>query len=405
MIIELIFGLLAGVLAGTFTGLFPGIHINLVSAFLLSAIGAGYFSGLPLMALVVFVVAMAITHTFLDFIPAIFLGAPEEDSFLAVLPGHRLLLEGKGMHAVFYSFYGCISALPIIFIFSLLFVYFLDSIYNIFQIFIPYILIFISLYLVFREENFFSAISIFIFAGFIGLLAFRLPVKEPLLPLLTGLFGVSGLIVSMKEKISLPPQKIFSIREIGFDIKYFLRSFFAAFISIPLFSFLPGTGSGYAAVAGSELMGKKTDDSKAFLFLVGCISVSVMALSFTTVYAIDKSRTGVAAAVNEMLGTISLQNLAVILVAAALTSFISFFLGLYFSKIFAKHIGSVNYKVLSFIVLLILFSVVILFSNWLGIVVLITGSAIGVFAILSGAKRIHLMGCLLIPTIVFYLTI
>lgn len=402
--LAIIIALVAGILAGTFTGLFPGIHINLVSAFLLSVIGAGYFSGLQPVVLVVFVVAMAITHTFLDFIPSIFLGAPEEDSFLAVLPGHRLLFEGKGMHAVLYCFYGCISALPIILIFSFLFVYFLDSLYSLLQLFIPYLLIFVSLYLVFREENFFSAISIFVLAGFIGLFTFRLPVEEPLLPLLTGLFGVSGLIVSMKEKISLPAQKVFSIREIGFDVKYFLRSFTAAFFSIPLFSFLPGTGSGYAAVVGSELMGKKTDDSKAFLFLVGCISMSVMALSFATVYAIDKSRTGVAAAVNEILGSISLQDLIIILIVIFITSFLAFFLGFYVSKFFAMRIGSFNYKRLSFIVIGILFLVTVLFSNWLGIIVLITGSAVGVFAILSGVKRIHLMGCLLIPTIVFYLT-
>jgi len=404
MILELILGLLVGVLAGTITGLFPGIHINLVSAFLLSVVGAGYFSGLPPISLVVFVTAMAITHTFLDFIPSIFLGAPEEDSFLAVLPGHRLLFEGNGLKAVLYSFYGCIASLPIIFIFSLLFIYFLDSIYKIFQIFIPYVLIFTSLYLVLREKEFFSAFVVFIFAGFLGLFTFKLPVREPLLPLLTGLFGVSGLIVSMREKISLPTQKVFSIREIGIDVKYFLRSFMAAFVSAPLFSFLPGTGSGYAAVVGSELMGKKADDSKSFLFLVGCISMSVMALSFTTVYAINKSRTGVAAAVNEILGTIYLQDLIIILATVFVTSFCAFFLGFYISKFFARHIGSFNYKILSSIIIGILFLVVILFSNWLGLVVLITGGAIGVFAILSGVKRIHLMGCLLIPTIVFYLT-
>jgi len=84
MILELIIALLIGILAGTMTGLFPGIHINLVAAGLLASVG--YFSGIPVLALVVFVVAMAVTHTFIDFIPSIYLGAPEEDSFLAVLP-------------------------------------------------------------------------------------------------------------------------------------------------------------------------------------------------------------------------------------------------------------------------------------------------------------------------------
>jgi len=44
--------------------------------------------------LVVFIIAMSVTHTFLDALPAIFLGAPDADQVLNVLPGHRLLLQG-----------------------------------------------------------------------------------------------------------------------------------------------------------------------------------------------------------------------------------------------------------------------------------------------------------------------
>src|SRR3989304_1437469 len=105
MIFELFIALLCGVIAGTFTGLFPGIHINLIAALLLSSLSAlsKYFSPLQL---IIFIVAMSITHTFIDFIPSIFLGAPEEDTFLSILPGHQLLREGKGYEAVILTLYG-----------------------------------------------------------------------------------------------------------------------------------------------------------------------------------------------------------------------------------------------------------------------------------------------------------
>ena len=91
MITYIILAFFLGILAGTFTGLIPGIHINLVAIILLSfsAFLLTYFS--PII-LVVFIVAMAITHTFIDYLPSIFLGAPDEDTVLSILPGHEMLI-------------------------------------------------------------------------------------------------------------------------------------------------------------------------------------------------------------------------------------------------------------------------------------------------------------------------
>lgn len=272
MIVELIIALFVGLVFGTITGLIPGIHINLVAAGLLALIGGAYFSGLEPLVLVVFVVAMAITHTFVDFIPSIYLGAPEEDSFLAVLPGHQLLKEGKGHEAVVLTLYGSLMALPIFLLFSIVFVNFLPSFFLFFERFIPFVLIFASLYLIFREEDVVVSLVVFLMAGMLGLFTFNLPVKEPLLPLLSGLFGISGLIVSLKNKFSIPVQKIKGLRKIKMKRKNILRMSFAAALSAPLSSFLPGVGAGHAAVIGSEISGSSGEDKRSFLFLVGAIS-------------------------------------------------------------------------------------------------------------------------------------
>lgn len=81
MILELIIALFLGIFIGSLTGIAPGIHINLVSAMVVA------FSGFlleffPPVALVVFLVSLAMTHTFIDYIPSIFLGAPDENNFL-----------------------------------------------------------------------------------------------------------------------------------------------------------------------------------------------------------------------------------------------------------------------------------------------------------------------------------
>ena len=145
MLVEFLLAILIGIIFGIFTGLTPGIHVNLITLILISSlIGLKIF---PAIILAVFITSLAITHTFLDFIPAVFLGAPEEDSFLSVLPGHKMLKEGKAHEAVILTLYGSLAALFIILVFTPIFIYLIPIIYNSTKIILPFILIFISLYL------------------------------------------------------------------------------------------------------------------------------------------------------------------------------------------------------------------------------------------------------------------
>ena len=67
IIFYLIFSLILGVLAGTITGLIPGIHINLIAIALLS-VSAYLLNITTPLILIIFIISMAITHTFIDYI-------------------------------------------------------------------------------------------------------------------------------------------------------------------------------------------------------------------------------------------------------------------------------------------------------------------------------------------------
>jgi len=129
-----------------------------------------------------------------------------------------------------------------------------------------------------------------------------------------------------------------------------------------------------------------------------------MGLSFITLYTIGKTRTGSAAAVKDILQTITLQHIYIILTVIVIVSIISFFLGVQISKLASKFINKVNYKYLTLSIIIVLLIFNILLTNWLGLLILITGSSLGVFAVLSKSRRINLMACLIIPAIVYYLT-
>src|SRR3989338_6733661 len=126
MILEIFLALFLGILCGIFTGLIPGIHVNLVAVLLVSfsAVLLTYTSPL---VLAVFIISLAITHTFLDAIPSIYLGAPNEAQALNVLPCHRLLLKGLGHNAIMYTIIGALGSLLLSMILFPLFIFSMDN--------------------------------------------------------------------------------------------------------------------------------------------------------------------------------------------------------------------------------------------------------------------------------------
>ena len=99
MFFEILIAVFLGCLMGVVTGLTPGLQINLV-ALILFSISPFLLGCTNVIAVASFIIAMSITHTFTDFISATYLGAPADDTALAVLPAHRLLLDGMGHEAV-----------------------------------------------------------------------------------------------------------------------------------------------------------------------------------------------------------------------------------------------------------------------------------------------------------------
>jgi putative membrane protein len=399
MVIYLL-ALLFGILAGTITGLIPGIHINLIAILLLSS-STFFLSHFSPLVLVIFIASMAITHTFLDYLPSIFLGAPDEDTILSILPGHEMLIKGRAYEAVILTLYGSLAAIFLTLLLTPLFIFILPIIYPHITNIMPFILILASVFLFyFEKKSRLWAVLIFLLAGFLGIASLNLPIKEPLLPLLTGLFGASALITSIMKKQKIPKQKILKFKQIKIKKKSIFRSLLASLIASPLVSFLPGLGSGQAAVIGSEVTGDL--DKKEFLILLGAINTMVAGLAFIALYSIQKPRTGAAVAIGKLL-QLNLTDLLIILTTIFISGIIAFFLTLFLARIFSKNISKIKYHKISLAILVFLAGITLIFSSWLGLLVFIVSTFLGLTCILLGIRRIHLMGCLLLPVILFYL--
>ena len=392
--IEYLLTVLLGVFAGMVTGITPGIHINLIASIALAI--STHFD--PIL-LCVFIVAMSITHTFLDFIPSVFLGAPEDDgNALSVLPGHRLLMKGYGYGAVKLTLMGSLYGLLLAIVILPLYMLVVKNIFDVIKFSVPFVILSISFFMIAKEEKKLIAMLVFLFSGLLGILTFNFkPIAQPLLPLFTGLFGLPLLFLSIKNKTKIKNQKV---AELKLSKKEKIRPLLAGLFSSTLVSFYPAVGSGQAAIIGSEIIGKL--NTKEFLVLVGSINTIVMLFSFVTAYAIGKARSGSAATVMQIIKDISIEAIFLFVIVAVVAGIMSFFICNSLAKIIARKIKKINYLTLCLLVFLFVISINIFVSKIWSIFVLACGFFIGLIANTYGIKKIHMMGCLVIPTIFFY---
>ena len=400
MLLELFLAMLLALIIGIITGVTPGIHVNLVSVIVISLSPLLLTITSPIV-LAVFIITLAITHTFLDALPSIYLGAPDEAQALNVLPGHRLLLKGEGHNAVLYTVIGSLGALTLGVILLPLFIVSMNYISPLVQGSMGYILLGIMVYMIRREKGKrIKSTVLFLLSGCLGLLVFSIPsLQQPLFPLLSGLFGFSILLVSLLQKSSIPPQDF--RKPLTISGRNVVKSVSGATGMGFIAAFLPGFGSAQAAIVATNVVGDIGDEG--FLSLVGGINTANMLISIGTAYALDKARNGAIVAVNELLGSIGLKEMLIFLAVSLVAGGIAALATMLMSRMFATYIVKVHYQYLVWGIITFITLLTFYFDGFLGLSILITATAIGLIASSWGVGKNHLTGCLIVPVILYFI--
>ncbi len=412
--LELLLFALLGVAVGIGTGVTPGLHVNAVSLLLLA---------LPLapLAVAVLIIAIAITHTFWDFVPSILLGAPSEDTALGVLPGHRLLLEGRGAEAITLTIAGGIAAALLAAAALPAFLLGLPLLYAALRPFIGHVLLGIAAFMVAIEPTWrrrLAGLAVLALSGALGLVALDSPLlagDAVLFPLFTGLFGASTLLLSLREQSSIPTQRATRPQ---LPRGLVLRGSLKGLLSGCLMGTLPALGASQAAVLTQHLgwprrrkAGQNRGESREpqspeeFLVSIGSINTIVSLFSLIALYTIAKPRSGAAVAVGQVLGTIGLPELLLLVAVSLFAAGLSALALLAALPRLISAFQRVPYAALTKGIIVFLVLLVVALTGPLGLAVLATAVAIGVLAPLWKVKRSLLMGVLMVPLILFYLSL
>jgi putative membrane protein len=395
MFLDVLLFIIAGIGAGVLVGLIPGIHPNTVFAMLIPAAAvAGATGSYPLLA---FIAAISLANTIVAFIPSIFIGAPEEDTSLSVLPGHRMLLCGEGYSALFMTVAGSLcatlmtaAALPVLF-FAIPLLYSVIHSYT----HVLLMLTFAALVMMEKGSKKFYAIFIFLSSGIAGtMLLSSMSSETVLFPALSGLFGIPMLLLGLRAGSSFPRQKTAKRPSVKV-----VKGSVAGWSAGLLVGLLPGIGSAQAGVlSGAALKGKQKD----FMVSLGGIGAANILFTFIALCTISRARSGAASAIEELWGPLSAADVTFIMAVSLFSCFISSLITLSIGRHAARALSGVDYRKVNILVLISLSILIAALSGPEGAMIAVLMTILGVSCAALNVKRMYLMGFLMLPTILFF---
>jgi len=400
--IEYLLAFTIGFLLGIIAGLIPGLHINnfLPIIFLFS----GFIDPIQF---IIIIASMVSSQLIFNFLISIFLGAADDDkNSLAALPSHKLVLKGRGMEALLSLIYGC----TIGFLISVS-IFFLTKDY--FQIFykksreiVSFLLIFSIVYLILLErerKKIFYATLIFLISGLFGTISLNMNINSEiaLFPILTGLFGISGILVSVSQNVRIPEQK--NIKNLNIKNSKILKASFIGSLAGILAGILPGIGTSQSLIIASSLFNIK--NYSEFLISLGSVSISDNVFSTVSLYLVGNPRSGASVYLEKVLEEITFKDVLLIFSIFGISMAISIIILLKISQKIFKIISSIDYKTLNISIISLLIFLVFAFSGFIGLFLLTIATMIGVLNIRLNVNRSFSMGVLILPTLLFFLNI
>ncbi|MFB6284209.1 MAG: tripartite tricarboxylate transporter permease [Halobacteria archaeon] len=395
---------LAGFLLGVVSGLTPGLHVNTFALLLAGA--ASSFPGVEYLG--VTMVAAAISHSFLDIVPSVAVGVPDDSMALAALPGHEMVLEGRGNEAVRLSAAGSMLSVAAAFALVLPLTVVATSVYGVVENYFGYLLAGIAGYLLWTESGGFrrkiAAFWTFFSSGVLGYYVFEgvSETGELLMPLFTGLFGVPLLISSYSSDAEIPEQREMEGSLLG-KKRVLVDSLGGGFAGAVV-GWIPGASPAVATTLIQSVLPDTDTESegrRSFVTAVSGVNTSNSIYALVALYFLGRERSGVAVAVSR-LGKLTEKELVLYLTILAAVSFLAFHATILAGRLAFGFVRAVNYRALSLGILGLLVALTSVLSGLRGLPVLAAATVIGAVPNLRRVRRVHCMGSLLVPLILFY---
>lgn len=389
--------LCGGVTLGTVSGLVPGLHANNFALLL-----AGFAPSIPADPLLVGVAMLGagVVHSFLDVVPALALGVPDAATAIAALPGHRLVIAGRGREAIRLSAVGSGVAVAVAVPLAVPITWVMVRGYPTVRAHLPLLLAGVVAFLVLTESSTEAAVGgfvAFLASAALGLATLDVDPSAPLdaggvlAPIFAGLFGAPVLIDALGGE-GVPSQADARItmgrRDLGVSAG-------AGSLAGAIVGYVPGVSAAIAAVAALPAV-PRSDGDRGFIVATSGANTANTIFALFALVALGTPRTGVTVAIDRAEVPLALP---ILLVAAATAAACGFALVLLVGDTYLRVVGNADYTRLSMGVLVLLAGISFAFAGSFGVGVFVVAGALGLVPPRVGARRVHLMGVLIGPLI------
>jgi putative membrane protein len=257
------------------------------------------------------------------------------------------------------------------------------------------------------------AVVLFIISGLLGMFAFDNTDKmsplitfgEPsiLLPLLSGLFGASMLVLSLMTSSEIPPQQ--KACRFVLSRKRIVRGMLTGSAAGSFVAWLPGVSSAVGTIIARLLVReeKDADSSKEFMISLSGANTANAIFSLVALFVIQRARSGAMVAIDGLVNVSEweLSTIMILLIVIIYISIISYYTTIYLGDRIAGFLSRINYSKLCAAVLAGLTLMVIVFTGWFGLIIFLISTPVGMIASFAKIRKTHAMGVILLPVIMY----
>ena len=383
-----------GIALGVCTGLVPGLHANTMALLLVAVAPAVPASPL---ALATAMVAAGVVHTCLDVVPALALGVPDPAMAASALPGHRLVVAGRGREALRLSALGSGTALlvavPVAVPVTALAARSYSSVRAHFGVVVAAVVVaLLATEPTWRRRG--VGLCGLAASGVLGAVALDvqtggLAVGGPLPALFGGLFG-APILLDAVDGDGVPAQDDAAL---GLSPTGVGWAALAGTVGGAAVGYLPGVSAGVASTLALPATAGTAPD-REYVVATSAANTATAVFAVFALVALGTPRSGVLVAVDRVGAP---QALAPLLAATTLAGAVGVALVAPLGDRMLRAVGRVDPTRLSVGALAGLVGLSALLTGAVGVAMFAAATVVGLLPVAAGGRRVYLMGVLLVP--------
>ncbi len=417
--LDLVYFCVMGVAFSCLISFLPALHIyNVIGIFMLVVLK--FEATMAPMQLISLCIGMIVGYSILNTVPATYFGPGDESLSYYILPGADWLGKGRGYESIILTGVGALGGIILLALLAPVFVWVLPGLKNITAPHMFWIIGAVIAYCLFSEwpkgvsqsdscwANFFEGwkfLSVGLITFFLsGLLGFIVMSKtlvplefafQSITPVFVGLFAIPWLITNILNIGIIPKQH--EAESIDLDWSLVSRGTFSGFLGGFFAAFAPIVTAGVGGLMAGHATAQR--DGRLFVMSYGTCKTVYYVGSFLLFFipGLSLTRGGLAWIVTPVVTSLTVKEYFLFVVIMLIATGVSFLLLIPFTKLCIKIVEKIPYHWVSVIALAIVVPAIYSFTGWGGMAIMTVATGLGLLPVLFQARRMNLMGVLLMP--------